>query len=95
LATSVIEGVTKVVNDYGKIIVLEDNLITSPYFLQFINYSLELYEDVQNVYSVNGYMFSIDFKSEFDSFLCPLAVSSWEWGRLKNKWNVFQPIVKN
>ncbi len=37
LANNIIDGVTKIVNEYGKVIVLEDDLITSPYFLKFMN----------------------------------------------------------
>jgi GT2 family glycosyltransferase len=40
LADSIIDGVTKIVNEYGKIIVLEDDLVTSPYFLKFMNEAL-------------------------------------------------------
>ena len=40
LANSIIDGVTKIVNEYGKIIVLEDDLVTSPYFLKFMNWAL-------------------------------------------------------
>ena len=41
LATSVITGVTNIVKEFGKIIVLEDDLVTSPYFLNFMNASLD------------------------------------------------------
>ena len=44
LANSIIDGVTKIVNEYGKIIVLEDDLITSPNFLSFTNQALDFYE---------------------------------------------------
>ena len=35
LANSIIDGVTTIVNQYSKIIVLEDDLVTSPFFLKF------------------------------------------------------------
>ncbi len=89
LADSIISGVTEIVNKYGKIIVLEDDIVTSAYFLTFMNEGLELYADVSNVYSVNGYMFEI--KTEIiDTILSPLATSSWGWGTWNNKWKVFQ-----
>ena len=44
LAASIIDGVTKIVNEYGKVIVLEDDLVTSPYFLKFMNDALEFYK---------------------------------------------------
>ena len=51
LANSIIDGVTKIVNEYGKIIVLEDDLVTSPYFLRFMNEALEVYRDENNTKS--------------------------------------------
>ena len=43
LASNIIDGVTNIVNEYGKIIVLEDDLITSPYFLSFMNKGLDIF----------------------------------------------------
>ena len=45
LARSIIDGVTTQVNAYGRTIVLEDDLVTAPYFLQFMNSALEMYKD--------------------------------------------------
>lgn len=38
LANSIISGVTEVINKYRKVIVLEDDLITSPVFLEYMNF---------------------------------------------------------
>src|SRR6266568_4628990 len=56
LAESIISGVTEVVNVHGKIIVLEDDLITSPFFLEYMNDALEMYKDEDKVISILGYM---------------------------------------
>src|SRR5215213_1521240 len=45
LGENIIAGVTQIVNEYGKVIVLEDDLLTSPYFLQYMNDALNLYEN--------------------------------------------------
>lgn len=91
LAANVIDGVTEIVNQYGKIIVLEDDLITSPNFLTYCNKGLEIYENEQNVYSINAYQFPIDFGiKEPQTFLCPLATSSWGWATWKDKWAIFE-----
>jgi hypothetical protein len=96
LADNVIDGITEIVNKHGKIIVLEDDLITSPYFLNYCNDGLDLYQDNQNVYSINAYQFPIDFKIEkTDTFLCPLATSSWGWATWKEKWQVFKNEPKD
>ena len=55
LANSIIDGVTEIVNRFGKIIVLEDDLVTSPYFLSFMNEALDLYADDDQVCCIHGY----------------------------------------
>jgi len=59
LADSIIDGVTAIVNRYGKVIVLEDDLITSSYFLTFMNESLELYKNSEDVGMVHGHIYYI------------------------------------
>ena len=49
LARNIIDGVTTQVNQYGKVIVLEDDLVVAPYFLQFMNDALETYKDEPNI----------------------------------------------
>jgi hypothetical protein len=93
LAENVINGVTEIVNQYGKIIVLEDDLITSPYFLSYCNEALDLYENDKNVYAVNAFQFPLGV-SEFETFLCPLGTSSWGWATWADRWNVFEKVPK-
>ena len=87
LANSIIDGVTKIVNEYGKIIVLEDDLITSPYFLQFMNEALELYENEKKVACIHGYIYSI--KNLPETFFIKGA-DCWGWATWKRAWNVFE-----
>ena len=54
LGTSIIEGVTKVIGKYGKAIVVEDDLLTSPYFLSYMNQCLSHYEPRKSVFSISG-----------------------------------------
>ncbi|MBC8044518.1 MAG: glycosyltransferase [Rhizobacter sp.] len=86
LARSVIEGVTQIVNRYGTVIVLEDDLVLSRHFLQFINDGLEMYAGMPNVYSINGYMFPIETALQH-SVLLPYT-STWGWGTWKEKWQI-------
>lgn len=89
LANSIIDGVTNIVNKYGKIIVLEDDIITSPLFLEYINNVLDVYENEDDVSSVSGYMFPIEFpQNEF--YFLPM-ISSWGWGTWKKSWDIFEP----
>jgi hypothetical protein len=92
LADNIVSGVTEVVNKFSKVIVLEDDIITSPYFLKFLNDGLNLYENSGNVYSINSYMFPIECK-EATTFLSFLATSSWGWATWSEKWKVYKSDI--
>jgi len=93
LANSIIHGVTEIINKYGKIIVLEDDLITSPYFLEFMNMGLSKYEKEFRVMQVSGYMFPVNIAIEEDAFFLPLT-TSWGWATWKRAWEIFDPEAK-
>ena len=54
LGTSIITGVTEVINKHGKAIILEDDLETSPLFLDYMNKCLDHYEARKSVFSISG-----------------------------------------
>jgi hypothetical protein len=88
LAKSIINGVTKVVNSYGKIIVLEDDLVTSPFFLEYMNNALSFYENNEKVYHIGGWTYPINFSSE-KPFLWR-TMNCWGWATWASKWNCFE-----
>ena len=92
LAANIIDGVTQVVNEYGRIIVLEDDLLTSPYFLKFMNEALTMYEHVEEVISVHGYVYPIKKQLPENFFL--IHTDSLGWGTWKNQWIYFNPSGK-
>ena len=55
LGPSIIAGVTEVINEYGKAIVIEDDLVVTKNFLSFMNQGLALYQDNRDVFSICGY----------------------------------------
>ena len=92
LANSVIAGVTQVVNQHGKVIVLEDDLVVAPYFLQFMNDALSTYEDEERV----GHIQACDFTQNPtlpDTFLIQWT-GSWGWATWKRAWKLFNPDGK-
>ncbi len=88
LAKSVISGVSKVLENYEKVIVLEDDLVTSKNFLDFMNQALNFYSDNKNVISISGYTLDLPSLKETDKdyYVC-LRASSWGWGMWSDKWN--------
>lgn len=89
LGNSIIDGVTHIVKEYGKIIVLEDDLITSPYFLKFMNDGLEVYENNDQVASIHGYVYPVSEKLDETFFL--KGADCWGWGTWKRSWDRFEP----
>ena len=92
LARNIIDGVTTQVNRYGKVIVLEDDLIVAPSFLQFMNDALETYKDEPKV----GHIQACDFTQEPalpDTFLIKWT-GSWGWATWDRAWKHFNPNGK-
>ena len=89
LARNIIDGVTSLVNQYGKVIVLEDDLIVAPYFLQFMNDALETYQDEENVCHIQACDFTKDTTLP-DTFLIKWT-GSWGWATWKRAWKLFNP----
>lgn len=88
LANSLIDGITAVVTEYGNIIVVEDDLISSPYFLQFMNEGLEKYKDNDRVASIHGYVNPVKDILPENFFLS--YASSWGWATWSRAWKIFE-----
>lgn len=92
LARNIIDGVTTQVNRHGKVIVLEDDLVVAPYFLQFMNDALETYKDEPSV----GHIQACDFTQDTslpDTFLIKWT-GSWGWATWERAWQHFNPNGK-
>jgi glycosyltransferase involved in cell wall biosynthesis len=84
LANSIITGVSEIIEKYDKIIVLEDDLISSPNFLDFMNQALEFYRNDQTIQSVSGY--SLALKDKTNEVYFQIRPGSWGWATWKNRW---------
>jgi len=84
LANSIVQGVTEIVNTYGKIIVLEDDIVTSKGFLRYMNEALDLYENEPKVMQISGFMVPSKVELEQTGFFrCP---GSWGWATWNSSW---------
>lgn len=92
LAKSITTGVTEIINRYGKIIVLEDDIVTSPYFLKYMNDALNLYEKEEKVMHISGYMFPLEEKLPETFFYGP--TSCWGWSTWSRAWKYFNNDAK-
>ncbi|MFA6761019.1 MAG: hypothetical protein WCR69_08255 [Sulfuricurvum sp.] len=89
LADSIIFGVTDIVNRYGKIIVLEDDIVTSPYFLKFMNDALSFYENEKSIWDITGWNYPIKTEVSRDTFMWRVA-GCWGWATWADRWKNFQ-----
>lgn len=87
LANSIIDGVTEVINQYGKVIVVEDDLIVSTDFLNYMNGALDFYEDVLKVGSISAYTYPIKELKYYKKDVYFLRKGEcWGWGTWQNRW---------
>lgn len=87
LANSIISGVSQILKEHDKVIVLEDDLITSPNFLDFMNQALNFYENNPKIHSISGYTLDLpSLKNCSIDYYLGYRSSSWGWGTWKEKW---------
>jgi len=96
LANSIIYGVTEIINRYGKVIVLEDDLIVSNDFLEYMNEALEFYKNDKAIWSISGYGPKLPCLEDYDKdlYLSPRG-SSWGWATWKGRWDSVDWDVKD
>ena len=87
LGASVIAGVTQIIRQFGKCIVVEDDLYCGKNFLSFMNQGLNLYVTNKDVFSVCGYtnMVKRPKSYDYDAYSC-VRSSSWGWGTWLDRW---------
>ncbi len=87
LANSVLYGVNSIINQYGKVIVLEDDIITSKFFLKYMNLSLDFYKNEKNIWSISGYSLPIKIPSNYKhEIYLSYRAASWGWATWKDRW---------
>lgn len=96
LANSVIAGVTRIMKDYGKVIVLEDDLVTSKDFLMYMNDALNYYVSEESVWSIAGYTPNMKELLSYhkDVYVC-MRAGSWGWATWKDRWDSIDWDVKD
>ena len=96
LGLSIISGVTQVLLEHDKVIVLEDDLRITPNFLLFMNSCLNAYQHEPKVFSVSGYSFDLgkDDKERYDAYFLNRGWS-WGWATWKDRWEKVDWEVKD
>jgi len=88
LARSVIDGVTEVLNDHDSVVVLEDDMVTSRYFLSYMNEGLLLYANDESVISIHGYMYPV--REKLPEYFFLKGAHCWGWATWRRGWKLFE-----
>lgn len=88
LAANIIAGVTDMVNRHNKVIVMEDDLLTSPYFLRYMNDGLNFYEKMDEIISIHGYVYPV--KTALPDTFFIKGADCWGWATWKRGWDLFE-----
>jgi hypothetical protein len=89
VARSIIRGVSDLSDRFGKVIVLEDDLMPSRHFLRYMNRALDLYQDVEEVISIHGYSYPVNVPLPETFFL--RGADCWGWATWRRGWKLFEP----
>ncbi|WP_282045267.1 glycosyltransferase family 2 protein [Roseibium album] len=89
LAKSIVQGIDKVLEEYSNIIVLEDDIVTSPVFLNYMNASLARYESEKKVWHICGYNEPTENRNARQSYFSRL-MNCWGWGTWRDRWEHFE-----
>lgn len=92
LERNVVEGIGEVLQQHEAVIVLEDDICTSPYFLRYVNDALELYRDEPRVMHISGFT-HLDLLADHPDWL-PAGddtyftrhMAGWGWATWRDRW---------
>jgi Glycosyl transferase family 2 len=93
LAKSITSGVSEVVGQYGRGIVLEDDLFVAPGFLRYMNDALDLYAHDEQVMHVSGFMYPI--RQQLPDTFFYTKISCWGWATWQRAWQHFDPDARH
>lgn len=96
LAKSIITGVGEVMAQYGRCIVIEDDVVTNPYFLTYMNNCLEKFEKDEKIFSIAGFTYPLKALKKYphDIYLSYRSCSQ-AWGCWKDRWDSIDWEVKD
>lgn len=88
LKANIISGVSSVIEKFGRVICLEDDIVVSSNFLNYMNSSLQKYENREDVWHINGWNVNYNFKKEQKIFCSPV-MNCWGWATWERSWKHF------
>jgi len=93
LSNNIIDGINKIINKHGKIIVVEEDIIVDKNFLNFLNYSLNFYKNKKSVWHISGWNYNLKLPITPDGYFTK-TMNCWGWATWKNRWKYFEKKPK-
>lgn len=89
LARNIIEGVSEICSRHGRAIVLEDDLVTSPAFLSYMNGALDRYKQDKQVWHISGWNYPME-TAELDDAFFIRVMNCWGWATWSDRWQQYE-----
>jgi len=94
LANSIIDGVTEIINKYGAVIVIEDDIVPSKGFLKYMNEALNLYKTEPQVGCIHAWNYGLNASYNKETTFFLKGADCWGWATWKRAWDEFNPDGK-
>ena len=88
LAKNIINGVGEVLRGNTKVIVLEDDIKVSKYFLDYMNQTLNLYKNKKKIWHISGWNYNVKVSNSYDAYFTR-TMNCWGWATWKDRWKYF------
>lgn len=88
LRASITAGVSQVVERSGRVIVVEDDIVVSPWFLNYMNSALEAGEQHPSIYQVSGYF--VPHRRALPTLGLLRVPTCWGWGTWRRAWRCYE-----
>lgn len=85
---AIVRAVSRLCAEYGRVIVLEDDHVVSPDFLDYMLTALDRYQDERRVYQISGFMFPIETTGPGDAHFLPL-ITARGWATWERAWRAY------
>ncbi len=94
LSHSIISGVSEIIKQYDRVIVLEDDIVPSPGFLKYMNEALSMYDNNEAVGCIHAWNYNLDSKDYNESTFFLKGADCWGWATWERAWKEFNPNGK-
>lgn len=94
LADSIVDGINTVLEENDAVVVLEDDCVPHPLFIEYATKCLEKYDDNKRVFSINGYAWNLNVDSNGTDAYFAGRFGSWGWATWKDRWELYEQDYK-